>query len=438
MELFIVKKETLLNCSPCSLIRFAILLISSFYLKKLNLLLFQIIKKQKKMKRFIISSILSLLTYTSCTAKNKKHSELITHKEKAHEIHTTKTDPNTRNIQVALLLDTSNSMDGLIDQAKAQLWEIVNELSYAKCEHNKIKLQIALYEYGNDGLPSREGFVRQVLPFSEDLDEISKELFALNTNGGNEYCGKVINTSINQLDWKKNNVHLKLIFIAGNEPFTQGPVNYTDAATDALEKDITINTIFCGNYRQGIDTMWKHGADITHGEYSAIDHNQQTVHIVTPYDDIILQLNNQLNDTYIYYGNRGAQKRELQREQDSNARGYSAANAVSRTISKSSTFYNNKSWDLIDASEDESFEVEEVAKEELPAALREKSKAELKQYIAEKSKKRKNIQQKIRDLNQKRVGYIKNHNKKEDTNLEAALLNAIKKQGQKKAFTWEK
>lgn len=50
MELFIVKKETLLNYSPCSLIRFAILLISGFYLKKLNLLLFQIIKKEKDEK----------------------------------------------------------------------------------------------------------------------------------------------------------------------------------------------------------------------------------------------------------------------------------------------------------------------------------------------------------------------------------------------------
>ena len=31
-----------------------------------------------------------------------------------------------KHIKVALLLDTSNSMDGLIDQAKAQLWDIVN------------------------------------------------------------------------------------------------------------------------------------------------------------------------------------------------------------------------------------------------------------------------------------------------------------------------
>ncbi|MCK7528196.1 MAG: hypothetical protein MZV64_66800 [Ignavibacteriales bacterium] len=35
-------------------------------------------------------------------------------------------------IQLALLLDTSNSMDGLIDQAKSQLWKIVNELATSK------------------------------------------------------------------------------------------------------------------------------------------------------------------------------------------------------------------------------------------------------------------------------------------------------------------
>ncbi|WP_024771577.1 vWA domain-containing protein [Aquimarina macrocephali] len=389
------------------------------------------------MKTFFTWSILCLLVTISCNANNKSNSDLAFQKEKNHLIQTTKTDPNTRNIQVALLLDTSNSMDGLIDQAKAQLWEIVNELSYAKCGHNKIKLEIALYEYGNDGLPSQEGFIRQVLPFSDDLDEISKELFALTTNGGNEYCGKVINTSINQLGWKKNNDHLKLIFIAGNEPFTQGPVDYKDAATDALEKDITINTIFCGNYRQGIETRWKHGADITTGEYSAIDHNRETIHIATPYDDIILELNHKLNSTYIYYGHQGAQKRQLQAEQDSNARSYSSANAVSRTVSKSSGFYKNKSWDLIDAAEDEAFEVEKVAKDELPKELKGKSKAELKQYIAEKSTARKEIQQKIKELNKKRVLYIKDNSKKDDTNLEAALLNAIKKQGRKKSFSWE-
>ena len=72
------------------------------------------------------------------------------------------TDPKPEKketIKVALLLDTSNSMDGLITQAKTQLWEIVNELSYAKYGQQKPNLEIALYEYGNSGLSSREGYI---------------------------------------------------------------------------------------------------------------------------------------------------------------------------------------------------------------------------------------------------------------------------------------
>src|SRR6187455_33691 len=63
-----------------------------------------------------------------------------------------------QSIMLALLLDTSNSMDGLIEQAKSQLWKIVNELAAAKCgDGTQPSIKIALYEYGNDGLPPSEG-----------------------------------------------------------------------------------------------------------------------------------------------------------------------------------------------------------------------------------------------------------------------------------------
>ena len=92
-------------------------------------------------------------------------------------------------IMVALLLDTSNSMDGLIDQAKSQLWKIVNEMAAAKSRDGKRpNIKIALYEYGNNGLSSSEGHIRQVSPLTEDLDFISEKLFSLTTNGGEEYC----------------------------------------------------------------------------------------------------------------------------------------------------------------------------------------------------------------------------------------------------------
>ena len=85
-----------------------------------------------------------------------------------------------KKIKIALLLDTSNSMDGLIEQAKSQLWKFVNALSGATFQGEKPILEIALYEYGNDGLPSSEGYIRQVSIFTSDLDLISEKLLKEN------------------------------------------------------------------------------------------------------------------------------------------------------------------------------------------------------------------------------------------------------------------
>lgn len=341
-------------------------------------------------------------------------------------------------IKVALLLDTSNSMDGLINQAKSQLWSIVNELSFAKYGMKKPDLEIALYEYGNSGLSAREGYIRQVLQFSSDLDEISEKLFALTTNGGSEFCGQVILTSLNELDWGKNKNDLKFIFIAGNEPFTQGKIDYKDAITNAKEKDIIINTIFCGEYQNGISGRWKDGADLGGGDYMTINQDKKVVHIVTPYDDEIIILNKKLNKTYIYFGARGYSKYANQSAQDKNALSMNEEVSVKRAVSKSSRMYKNSGWDLVDADKDKKVDYEKLDKKTLPQNLRNKSAKELKLYVKEQSKKRKDIQVKIQELNKKRTAYIakkSKENMKKDE-LESVLIKAIKKQAKRKNYSW--
>lgn len=342
-------------------------------------------------------------------------------------------------VKIALLLDTSNSMDGLINQAKAQLWDIVNKFTHAKCGNDvQPSLQIALYQYGNDGLSAREGYIQQVLGFSDDLDEISEKLFSLTTNGGEEFCGAVIHTSIKQLEWGKNPDNLKMIFIAGNEPFTQGKLNYKDAVANAKEKDIVVNTIFCGDYEQGIHTDWKNGATLTGGEYMAINHNKQVVHIATPYDKVIIELNSKLNKTYISYGSLGQAKMKLQSAQDMNAMEMEEGVAVKRAVSKSSRLYKNNSWDLVDAVEDDIIEVDEISKEQLPQELRSKSDTEIEAYIVEKKTERNRIQMEIQELNKKREAYIAK-NQKEETKgeLENAMIKAITRQAENKNYKWE-
>lgn len=369
-----------------------------------------------------LSLLLSLMAFTSKPKYEKQ-------KINSHRDNTS--------IKVALLLDTSNSMDGLIDQAKAQLWEIVNELSFAKYGAKNPDLHIALYEYGNDRLEESDGYIRQVLNFSNDLDLISEKLFSLTTNGGKEYCGQVMKTSLEELRWGKNKQDLNLIFIAGNEPFTQGKVFYKDATAEANERNVTVNTIFCGDYQNGVSGKWRDGARQTGGDYFAIDHNRKQIYVVTPYDDIIIQLNKKLNGTYIRYGSHGYSKIQAQSVQDNNAARLDEVVVVKRAVSKSSRLYNNASWDLVDAAKDKSFSYKDIKRKNLSKELRNMSDAELKKHVLKLGVERKEIQKKINDLNTKRKVFIaKKASNEKGENLENAMISTIRKQAKAKNYSW--
>src|SRR5436305_9552436 len=79
-------------------------------------------------------------------------------------------------VDVVLCLDTSNSMDGLIDSAKRKLWAVVNDL--AKMEPTP-SLRVGLYSYGNNTYDAKRGWVRLETPLTTDLDEVYKRISAL-------------------------------------------------------------------------------------------------------------------------------------------------------------------------------------------------------------------------------------------------------------------
>lgn len=342
-------------------------------------------------------------------------------------------------IQLALLLDTSGSMDGLIEQAKSQLWKIVNELATSKKDGESVELYVALYEYGKQSIPADEGYLRNIVPFTQDLDLISDELFKLKTDGGEEYCGKVILNAVNNLQWKKSNDELKIIFIAGNEPFTQGEIDYKTACQKAVKNGIVVNTIFCGNYDEGVQTMWKDGADISDGKYMNIDHNAEIVHIDAPQDDEIIKLGQELNKTYIAFGNYGKEKKVLQEEQDANSMSLSNEVMVQRSVTKSGGQYKNSGWDLVDAKKDGSVKIEELKDEELPDEMKKMSKEERKAYVDKMSKERENIQNKINKLNEERSKYVaqKMLENKNDNTLDAVMIKTIREQAKQKDYRFE-
>jgi len=344
-------------------------------------------------------------------------------------------------VQIAILLDTSGSMDGLIEQAKSQLWRIVNEFAKAKQDGVTPEVQVALYEYGKSSLSQSSGWVRRIQPLTTDLDKISEELFALRTNGGDEYCGWVIRDAVNDLAWSAASDAYKAIFIAGNEPFTQGPVNYAESCKAAITKGIIVNTIHCGAEAEGINTKWKDGADLADGKYLVIDQNRAVVSIEAPQDKELAKLGVELNKTYLAYGVEGRSGAGRQISQDvAVATLAPASGAVAqRAVAKASAHYRNSSWDLVDAMKEQKADVTQLKAEELPAEMQKLKPEERKAYVETKSKERAEMQTKINDLNREREKFVAARMKEvAGTNtLDAVVIAAVREQSAKRNFKFD-
>ena len=301
-------------------------------------------------------------------------------------------------VDVAILLDTSNSMDGLISQAKSQLWTIVQQFANAEKAGKTPKLRVSVFEYGNTKLPASENYIRQVVQLTDDLDEVSEALFSLKTKGGDEYCGTVINEAVTRLDWSDEANSYKAIFIAGNEPFTQGPTDYKDGCKAAIGNGIVVNTIHCGDYQTGISTKWKDGADLAEGEYMNINQDRKMVHIETPHDEIIIKLNADLNKTYLWYGDAEVKRGLManQMAQDFNAASSGRSAQLSRVQTKGGKAYSNVNRDLVDSFAADDKLLEKIKESDLPKAMQSMSKEQRTKHVAEMTNSRKEIQAKIK------------------------------------------
>ena len=334
-------------------------------------------------------------------------------------------------VQLAILLDNSGSMRGLINQARSELWKVVNEFVTAKLDEVRPELQVAVYHYGNPP-------ATQLVPLTDDLDRVSEALFGIPVSGGSEYCGQVIDMATTDLEWSESDRDLKLIFIAGNEPFTQGPVNYQTACKAAIAKGIMVNTIHCG---QGIPPGWRDGAMLADGNAMNIDHTKAVVQIEAPQDKEIAQLGVELNKTYIAYGKAGRRGLRRQSVQDSNASELSIASGLQRAVSKANAFYRNASWDLCDAFREGKVDLAKLKPEELPKVMRTMSVDERQAYVLKHQEQRDEIQKKINQLNADRKEYVAHKQRemaersKENT-LDLALIGAIRDQATKMKYTF--
>jgi hypothetical protein len=343
--------------------------------------------------------------------------------------------PATQKIQAAILLDVSGSMDGLIEQAKAQLWNMVSTMGKVKCKGDAApQIEIALYEYGRSTNNEKQGYVKRINGFITNLDSLSENLFSLTTNGGDEYCGQVIKSSIDELQWDAAPENYKVIFIAGNEDFLQGNVKYTEACNAAKQKGVIVNTIYCGDRLQGIREHWNLNAECGNGSFTNINQNASVEDIPTPYDSLLISMNGTLNGTYVAYGFNGAAKHSKQQRMDEVNVVASKTAAIKRTKAKGiSAVYKNTDWDLVDKLQNDSLGFAKLSYAEMPDSLQSKTKEEIKAIVLQKANERNAAQQQITVLNKKRDAYIATEKAKQanatvENTLETEVEKMIKDQ----------
>ena len=139
-------------------------------------------------------------------------------------------------IDVVIALDTSGSMQPLLDAARLKLWEIVNDLAAAEPTPH---VRVALLTYGHSMRRPEDTWVKVWTPFTDNLDLVSQRLFEAKISGDTEYVARVLDVAFQQLEWTESDEALRLLFVVGNEPADQDPVVKLEAGETVVESTTT-------------------------------------------------------------------------------------------------------------------------------------------------------------------------------------------------------
>ena len=345
-----------------------------------------------------------------------------------------------RPIDLVICLDTSGSMEALIDSARARLWDIVNSLSSAKPTPD---LRVGLITYGSPSRSSAsQGWVVLQSGLTSDLDKVYAKMMEFRTDGGDEFVGWALNDAVSRMNWSSDPKALKLIFVAGNESADQAREvhDFRSVGSIARNRGIIINAIYAGDRNAGANERWAEVASCGGGNFTSIDMKCGTVQIQAPQDKILLELNLKLNATYVPFGDAGREGATRQKAQDENAERLGQQSAASRVAAKGTVLYRNEAWDLVDAVAKGDKKVKDVKEADLPAPMQAMNDAEREQYVQRMQTERADLQKEIAKVGAEREKVARALRAKTadgKTALDDAMLAAIREQAKSQGFEFK-
>src|SRR5262245_15517655 len=204
-------------------------------------------------------------------------------------------------VEVVFCLDTTGSMGGLLDGAKAKIWSISNQIASGKPTPN---LKIGLVAYRD----KQDAYVTQVTDLTDDLDAVYAKLKTFQAQGGGdtpEHVNKALADAVGQVKWSTDTKTLRIIFLVGDAPphmdYTDD-VKYPDTCKKACETGIIINTVQCGG-DPNCQKIWRDVAVKAEGSYVQIGQDGDVTPVVsTPFDKRLGEINTELARSTLVFG----------------------------------------------------------------------------------------------------------------------------------------
>jgi Mg-chelatase subunit ChlD len=375
-------------------------------------------------------------TRSGADVNDKKPNETVSD-DKPKEVVNDKNPNERKTLEMVFAIDTTGSMGGLIEGAKQRIWGIVNEVMQSESRPN---VRIGLVAYRDRG----DRYVTEVFPMTDNLDAVYTALMDYRAEGGGdtpENVRRALADAVHKAGWSQQSDRIaQVVFLVGDAP---PHTDYQDepdtkaTAVAARRKGMLVNAIQCGNI-SGTKEVWQEIAQYGGGRYFAIPQDSGVVAIVTPYDEKLSALGNQLGGTYLAYGRAEAQVAARARQSAAEDTFASAAPKPALAERATNKAINSMPYagDFLQSLENGTLKLEDIKPEELPEELRNLSPAERKQEIEKRQAQRRQIRAEIMRLSKDREEFIKKERAKSGVrnSFDSVVAEALKAQLAAKGF----
>lgn len=313
-------------------------------------------------------------------------------------------------LDIVFIVDVSSSTTGLLSSVRNNFWEINNDISRLKPEPD---YRIGLMLLGRPSFKEENAYIKIASDLTTDIDYVANEMFTIKDNAtkGKVYFGNALREAVDEFSWSKDDDALKLIFLVGNGPLSNG-YDYRKAAESAVKKGIKIFSLYFPNITSGRDEAeWKDLAEVGNGAYANILLNagNNIVFEKSYHNDLLVEANSAINNTYIYYGELGKDRFDTQERLDVLTNTVSDWETEARSFLKGTKLYQGKNagWDLVDLSSKQTINYSKIDRKFLPPKMEQISDEDLKTLVEEKISERQEYISIIKMLSQKREEFLK-------------------------------